>query len=233
MTRGSASLALVSFDNCIFAFKLSVMSTEAHYDMWSSQYDTNENKTRDLEAVAIRNLLDGRQFRSVLEIGCGTGKNTVWLAERAERLLGVDLSGEMLAKAKDKLAFATHVQFLQADITRPWTFAQERFDLVTFSLVLEHIADLDFIFAEVGGVLAADGRVYVGEFHPFRQYLGKGAKYETADGVQVPDCFVHHTSDFVRAAERAGLSLVKLAEYFDDEMRSGVPRILGMVFEKK
>ena len=60
------------------------MDTQQSYNIWAQQYDTNNNKTRDLEATALRHTLSAIAFDNCLEIGCGTGKNTVWLTERAK-----------------------------------------------------------------------------------------------------------------------------------------------------
>ena len=70
------------------------------YDQWSETYDKVENKTRDLEKVACEKTLGDLKFSSVTELGGGTGKNTNWLAERAERVLSVDFSEEMQAVAR-------------------------------------------------------------------------------------------------------------------------------------
>ena len=74
------------------------MDVQQGYNQWAEQYDTNQNKTRDLEAIALRNILEKINFNSCLEIGCGTGKNTEWLIAKAETVTAVDLSEEMLAK---------------------------------------------------------------------------------------------------------------------------------------
>ncbi|MBE0655268.1 MAG: methyltransferase domain-containing protein [Bacteroidales bacterium] len=66
------------------------------YNQWAAQYDFNQNKTRDLEAISLRSLLNGIYFENCLEIGCGTGKNTEWLITRAKHVTAVDLSEEML-----------------------------------------------------------------------------------------------------------------------------------------
>ena len=55
------------------------MNIREAYNHWSAQYDTNMNPTRDLEGVALREMLADLSFKQVLEIGCGTGKNTAWL----------------------------------------------------------------------------------------------------------------------------------------------------------
>src|SRR4051794_36488810 len=136
------------------------MNIRQAYNSWAEQYDTNNNKTRDLEAKALRKTLADIEFNSCLEIGCGTGKNTEWLVTKSKEVTAVDLSEEMLAKAKEKIS-AGKVSFLQADITKTWTFAGKSFDLVTFSLVLEHIEDLESIFKEVANAIVDGGYVYI------------------------------------------------------------------------
>jgi ubiquinone/menaquinone biosynthesis C-methylase UbiE len=213
------------------------MSTQSHYDAWSTQYDSNENRTRDVEAVAIRKMLEPILFRAVLEIGAGTGKNTVWLMPFANRLVAVDLSAEMLGRAKEKIEAMGNpeciCEFMQADVTQPWTFGEGIYDLVSFSLMLEHIAHLEPIFAEAARALTPGGHVYLGELHPLKQYLGTKAKY-IADGQEIiVDCYTHHVSDFIQAGAQNGLQLIDLQEFFDDDDRNHPPRILGMLFQKK
>jgi ubiquinone/menaquinone biosynthesis C-methylase UbiE len=207
------------------------MNIKNAYNTWAHQYDTNENKTRDLEAQALRHTLDKATFESCLEIGCGTGKNTEWLSTKAAKVTAIDLSDEMLAKAKQKIV-SGKVQFIQADITHPWTFRTSLFDLVTFSLVLEHIKELEQIFKEATASLKTGGHVYVGELHPFKQYTGSKARFETADGLQIVQCYNHNISDFIAAAKNNGLILEELNEFFDDNDRTTMPRILTLVFRK-
>ncbi|GEO11645.1 class I SAM-dependent DNA methyltransferase [Segetibacter aerophilus] len=201
------------------------------YNVWAEQYDTNNNKTRDLEARVLRSTLSNIDFKSCLEIGCGTGKNTEWLVEKAEKVLAVDLSDEMLAKAKAKIT-SDKVEFKQVNILSEWTFRTKLYDLVTFSLVLEHIENLDPIFQEVSNALVQGGHVYIGELHPFKQYAGSKARFDTEDGTQVVECFNHHISDFANAAKRHGLILENIDEYFDNDNREELPRILMLLFKK-
>lgn len=209
------------------------MNTQQAYNSWAGQYDTNENKTRDLEALALRRTLAGKTFNNALEIGCGTGKNTEWLQTICKGIVAVDLSEEMLARAKEKIKTDT-VTFHQADIMQAWTFAKERFDLITFSLVLEHIEDLDSIFEKAVGVLNTNGRIYIGELHPFKQYAGSKARFETEHGTQVVPCFNHHISDFTRPVLQQALVIEQLDEYFDEDRNStAIPRILTLLLRKK
>jgi ubiquinone/menaquinone biosynthesis C-methylase UbiE len=208
------------------------MSIEQAYNQWASQYDTNENKTRDLEKKVLRDTLGALSFSKVLEIGCGTGKNTEWLIEKAEAVTSVDFSGEMLAKAKAKI-HSYKVHFKQADITQEWDFAESPYDLVSFSLVLEHIHDLDVIFRQTASVLKKGGLVYIAELHPFKQYSGSKARFDIGDGAQqVVECYTHHISEFTQTAKKHGLMPVDVEEYFDENDRTGIPRILRLILSK-
>jgi ubiquinone/menaquinone biosynthesis C-methylase UbiE len=201
------------------------------YNSWSSQYDTNDNKTRDLEALALQKILQGKSFKHCLEIGCGTGKNTAWLLSICDQITAIDLSKGMLDIAKNKIQ-SDKVNFIEVDITNDWTFAKHTYDLVTFSLMLEHIEDLDAVFQKVSKVTTVGSWVYIGELHPFKQYAGSKARFETESGTQVVICFNHHVTDFIQASNASGFQLIQLDEQFDDADRSQLPRILNLVFEK-
>jgi SAM-dependent methyltransferase len=201
--------------------------TKEAYNIWASQYDTDPNRTRDLEGVALRQELAGVRFDSCLEIGCGTGKNTDWLIGQGNQVTSVDFSEEMLAQARRKFE-PGRVRFVQADIRERWNFVDRQFDLITFSLVLEHVSELEPIFREAASALAAGGYVYIGELHPFKQYLGSKARFEADGGVRTVECFTHHISDFLGAAKSNGLAVDSLNEYFDEDDRGTAPRVLTL-----
>jgi len=207
------------------------MSIQQAYNQWAAQYDANENKTRDAEAIVLQTLLNDIAFERCLEVGCGTGKNTLWLQQRAKQLLGVDFSEAMLQEAQRKIN-NPNVQFLQANILEPWYFVQQAFNLVVFSLVLEHIEDLASIFQKAADALLPGGYMYVGELHPFKQYNGSKARFENEAGLQVLTCYVHHFAEFINAGLNAGFFVKKVYEYFDEGFDTYQPRILGVLFQK-
>lgn len=208
------------------------MEVKDAYNEWAEQYDTNENKTRDAEAVTLREALKDFCFECCLEIGCGAGKNTGWLLAKCGSVVSVDLSEEMLAKAKGKI-ISDKVHFVQADINDNWDFASDKkFNLVTFSLVLEHIENLEKVFEKLKDVTADNAYVYVGELHPFKQYLGTKARYETEKGLQVVNCFNHNLSDFTRAASNNGFQIIEVTEKFDNDDSKTIPRVLVLLFKK-
>lgn len=207
------------------------MPIQEAYNQWSAIYDSNENKTRDLEAFALRKLLSDLNCANILEIGCGTGKNTEWLISRCEMLVAVDFSEKMLQKAKEKSTLQ-QVNFIQADITKNWSFINQTFHLITASLVLEHIENLQHIFQQAYEKLEPNGFFYIGELHPFKQYQGSKARFESENGLQIVECFTHHISEFITIAMQNNFSVHQIEEFFDDKSQNKAPRILSILFNK-
>ena len=125
------------------------------YDRWSRRYDDDHNATRDLDARVVRQSplhLDGAR---VLELGCGTGKNSQWLATQSRELVALDFSPGMLDVARRRVR-AAHVRFVEHDITRPWPVEPASCDVVVGNLVLEHVRDLGPIYAEAARTLIVE-----------------------------------------------------------------------------
>jgi len=208
------------------------MDIQNAYNEWSDSYDQDENRTRDLDRDVVRSRLGGRHFDSILEIGCGTGKNTSFLAQIGQKVQAVDFSQGMIAKAREKV-LAGNVDFSLMDITQPWKFPDGSFDLIVCDLVLEHIQDLPHVFSEAARTLLPGGHCFVNELHPFRQYEGTKARFYRAEEKVEVDAFLHHVSDFLKAAEESQLSLVDLDEYWHTTDENKPPRILSLYFERR
>lgn len=207
------------------------MSIQSAYNDWSASYDTDENLTRDLDQQVTRETLANLNFKSILETGCGTGKNTAFLSQIGAKVHALDFSGGMIEKARKKVR-AENVRFSIADLTQKWPCEDSAYDLIVCNLVLEHIEDLAFIFAEAFRVLEGRGSFLINELHPFRQYEGKKARFSNETGVTEIPAFVHHISDFVNAASRTKLTLVKLNEWWHERDQNKPPRIVSFLFEK-
>jgi ubiquinone/menaquinone biosynthesis C-methylase UbiE len=207
------------------------MDIQSAYNEWSGIYDSNQNLTRDLDAQVTRETLAGQRFESILELGCGTGKNTVFLAEIGERVHAFDFSEGMIRKAKEKVK-SDNVRFEIADLTRRWLCDDAAYDLITCNLVLEHIADLSHIFSEAARTLTPGGKFLINELHPFKQYGGTKARFERGAEIVEVDVFVHHISEFINTAQSHGLTLVKFNEYWHAEDTGKPPRLVSFLFGK-
>jgi malonyl-CoA O-methyltransferase len=207
------------------------METRQAYAEWASTYDSDRNRTRDLDEMVTRKILAGQHFKSILEIGCGTGKNTSLFAQVGEQVQALDFSEEMIAQARAKSS-AANVEFTVADITQRWPVDDGSIDLISCNLVLEHIADLSHVFAEAVRVLANNGRFFISELHPFRQYQGTVATFTRADALIKIPAFVHHISDFLNAANANRLTLTQLNEWWHEEDDGKPPRLSTFMFAR-
>jgi len=206
------------------------MSIEQAYNSWASQYDTNQNKTRDLDKKATIKTLDKYQFSNVLELGCGTGKNTVYLLERAKHIIGLDFSEEMLQKAKAKIT-DKRVTFIKTDLTKKWNVENDFANLITCSLTLEHIENLDFIFNQANKKLQKNGHFFICEYHSFKQYLGGKARYESENKTVELETYTHHISEYLSCAKKNNFKLIEINEWFDGEEENEIPRLISFVFK--
>ncbi|HJQ71196.1 MAG TPA: class I SAM-dependent methyltransferase [Blastocatellia bacterium] len=200
------------------------------YDRWADTYDTDLNRTRELAAAVLRQSDLELAGRDVVEIGCGTGRNTEWIVERAASVLAVDFSEGMLRQAQARVR-SPRARFIQHDIRNAWPLAEASADLVIAMLVLEHIEQVGPVFAEAARVLRAGGELFVCELHPVRQMYGKQARFtnkETGECERIR-AFLHDVSEYVNGALQSGFELSHLGEWRDrDSDRSDLPRLLSL-----
>jgi SAM-dependent methyltransferase len=98
-------------------------------------------------------------IESALDIGCGAGAFCRLLASRSSRVLGLDLSPQMVRLARESSGGYPNVEYLQADVME-WDFPPERFDCVVSVATLHHLP-LEDIFAKMRGGLRRGGTLLV------------------------------------------------------------------------
>jgi ubiquinone/menaquinone biosynthesis C-methylase UbiE len=206
-------------------------AVESAYNIWSKTYEADENRTRDLAASALRNQSFDLQNLDALEIGCGTGLNTRFLAEHCRSVVALDFSAGMLEKARSNVT-ASNVKFVHQDVRLSWLVNTASVDLIVCTLVLEHIESLRHVFEEARRVLRANGEFLIYELHPFRQLQGARAQYKNVDSDEVTliSAFIHNVSDFVNVGIETGFQLIRLEEMCDeqDAAKNALPRILSL-----
>lgn len=208
------------------------MTVQDAYTQWSETYDHDKNLTRDLDAYVTRITLGNQRYQSIIEAGCGTGKNTVFLAEVGEQVIALDFSEGMMAQAREKVQ-QTNVTFLFADLIQTWPCADASADLLVCNLVLEHIDNLAPIFAEAARVLIDGGQFFLCELHPFRQYQGTQAYFQQGTEATLIPAFVHHISDFTRAGESNGFAMTQLREWWHEADENKPPRLVSFLFTRR
>jgi ubiquinone/menaquinone biosynthesis C-methylase UbiE len=196
------------------------------YDRWAAVYDHDANPLPALEEPHVREAAGEVGGLEVLDLGCGTGRHTVWLAAAGAKVTAVDFSEGMLAKARAKQGSET-VRFVVHDLHAPLPFPRASFDLVVSGLVLEHLRELSGVFGEAHRLLRPNGRAVMSTVHPAMFLRGSQARFTDPTSGQVvqPGSMKHQLSDFVMAAVRAGFHLENMGEYAaDSAFASRYPR---------
>jgi SAM-dependent methyltransferase len=103
----------------------------------------------------------GLEEGSGLEMGCGKGRNVIWLAEKGLEMSGFDFSPAAIEEAKKRAAEnGVAAQFAVGDATKPWDFESDSFDFVIdcfASTDIESSEGREFAAKEIGRVLKPGG----------------------------------------------------------------------------
>ena len=136
-----------------------------HAGSWD-QIRSRHVPERQVEEAILARAGEG-PFRSMLDIGTGTGRMLELLAPRYERGLGVDLSPAMLAVARANLERAGigHARVRLGDCMN-LPVVRDSFDLVLIHQVLHFFDDPGPALAEAAGALAPGGRLLIVDFAP-------------------------------------------------------------------
>lgn len=219
------------------------VSTREGYDRWADIYDDENNPLILLEEPRVDELLGEIGGLSVVDVGCGTGRHALRFAAGGAHVTALDFSEGMLAKARAK-PDAEQVRWLRHDLAQPLPLADASFDRVTCCLVLEHIENLNDLFAQMARVCKPDGSVIISAMHPAMMLRGLTARFtDPRTGRETrPQSHDNQISDFLAAALGAGLALDRISEHFVDrdlvarsaraEKYLGWPLLLLMRFGK-
>jgi 2-polyprenyl-3-methyl-5-hydroxy-6-metoxy-1,4-benzoquinol methylase len=206
------------------------------YNEWAKTYDTDGNVLPAVDEVEFNKhvvpALQGQGSKGdtrLLEIGCGTGRNTAKLPKLltpGSTIYAIDVSEAMMGEAKRKLRDASNVRWALLDFQTQGdelvSFVGEPVDIVISTLVLEHV-ELDAFFRTIGKHLKSGGWAWISTMHPF---IGKvtGASFRREDGVKVRGVSTNYEiEEVVASAKRHGLELgcpVVESGVGDDEARA-------------
>jgi ubiquinone/menaquinone biosynthesis C-methylase UbiE len=227
--KGSAPTDTSKMSNDVqeYAEELSVLDG---YAAWAERYDDEDNPLALIEAPAVREACGDVFGKRVLDVGCGTGRHSIPLAEMSANVVGLDFSPEMLAVARRRiegLGIAANVEFQQHALPEPFPFADESFDLVVMGLVIEHVSDLEGVFSEACRVLESGGRCIVSALHPDRTAVGQRARFIDPDtGLRTPIATIHRSeSEYLASALAARFTIEQSRTLLGThELAEGSPR---------
>ena len=185
-------------------------ATAEGYDRWAAFYDDSDPSTSLDEPFLLRHLRPFPRCR-ILDLGCGTGRYLRRLTGSEYRIIGVDLSRNMLARARYQIPGGTNLRLVQASATC-LPFRPESFDRVMSGLVVDHVASAERLFDDIAAVLGRGGNAVMAAVHPEMQRItGSDIEISMEDRLRIPG-HVHEVADLLAAIRKAGLTVTAMEE---------------------
>jgi SAM-dependent methyltransferase len=185
------------------------IGTTAGYRTWSQTYDEPGNGLFPIEEPFVHEIVGALPIGIALDAACGTGRHAAYLAGRGYRVIGIDSSAEMLARARAKVPAA---EFHQAPLDRI-PLPDDHADVAVCALALAHLSDLKPAFAEFARVLRPGGHLIVTDIHHEMVLLGSVPHVRTAaDEPRLIPSHRHRAADYLGAALPVGFEVRRCEE---------------------
>ncbi len=122
-----------------------------YYDKW---FETPLGRKVYLsEKRAIEGLIENGEGKIALDLGIGTGLFTQILKEKGYKVVGIDISEEML-----KIARKRGFEVIKGDLNNPLPFEEESFDFIFSMTAIEFLKKPEKLIKEANRVLRKDGK---------------------------------------------------------------------------
>jgi ubiquinone/menaquinone biosynthesis C-methylase UbiE len=157
----------------------------------------------------VADCLAGREPGVALDAACGTGRFAEFLSRRGHRVIGVDSSPDMLARARRRVPEAG---FHLAGLDR-LPLPDDCVDVIVCALALEHVPRLDPVLAEFARVLRPGGDLVISDIH--HELLTRGSAMTTrgpAGEPRIAPAYRHQLGEYLRAALNHGLQVKRCEE---------------------
>ena len=186
------------------------VSTATVYAQVSAGYDADAGGGLfAADEPVVAEYLASREPGVALDAACGTGRFAGLLASRGHRVIGVDSSPDMLARARQRVPGA---EFRIGELDR-LPLPDDCVDVVVCALALDHVPRLDPVLAEFARVLRPGGDLIISDIH--HELLTRGSVM-TARGPagepRIAPSYRHQLGDSRRAALKHGLQVKRCEE---------------------
>src|ERR1700734_3731665 len=142
---------------------------QARYDAVAQFYIEGFDSIDDPASRALLDLLGPVAGLQVLDVACGHGRMTRELARRGASVVGIDVSGALIARARQtEQDERLGIRYLHGDVTLPGSLGgfDGGFDAAACNFGLSDIDDLDAAIAAAGDALKPGGCFAFSIVHP-------------------------------------------------------------------
>ncbi len=180
--------------------KIKILKSAPGYDLAAPGYDKKEKYLNSFEQNKFLPLLGNLKNKKVLDVGAGTGRLSLLLAQVGTQVTALDLSAEMLKilKNKDK-KIATVVGDAEN-----LPFENDTFDIVTAAFLIVHLKDPLTFFDEAYRVLKDGGILAVSNINQ-----KEAPEVQTKEGKIKIESFYHRPEKIIEDLESLAFQVEK------------------------
>ena len=133
-----------------------------------------------VEKPTMLSLLPDLKGKKLLDLGCGTGEHLqLYLQQKAEFVMGIDLSHAMLQQAEQNLAdFRPHFKLQQLAMEQLAQLNEQHFDVITSSFAFHYVQDFSKLLTDIYNKLKSDGALIFSQEHPIVTCYQGGERWE-------------------------------------------------------
>ena len=200
-----------------------VLAPAQAYALWAASYPAHaHNPVMLAEERAMLDLLPANLHGlSIVDAGCGSGRYMRHaIARGAARVLGVDLSDAMLARAAETLGHAPHVGLMQGSLDA-LPLRSDVGDLTLCGLTIGHLEQLEPALGELRRVTRPGGAILCSDVHPTGHALGWLRDFKAGGRRYAARHTPHLYSHWHAACARLGLAIEHVVEPMLDA--AGIP----------
>ncbi len=167
---------------------------ENRFDKEASTWDVKPNRLMMAEkfAAEIVKIIKGKNYKTALEYGTGTGNVSFTLKNSFEKITLADASQGMINEVQNKIAqnAVTHFYPLMLDLEK--TNINASFDVIYTLMTMHHVKNVEKVVSEFSKILLPGGILIIGDlekedgdFHryPENQEVHHGFDKELLDNV--------------------------------------------------
>ncbi len=140
---------------------VSVANPREGHSAWAASYDEQPNPIVALQERILRPLLPDTPGKTVLDLGCGTGRTLrLWQQTKPRHLIGADFSREMLANSRSSTDLLIECDCCALPLR------DSSVDVASCCLTLGYIPDLSSLARELSRLMKPEGLLFLSELHP-------------------------------------------------------------------
>ncbi|OGH28380.1 MAG: hypothetical protein A3E12_01865 [Candidatus Levybacteria bacterium RIFCSPHIGHO2_12_FULL_39_9] len=222
------------------------MKGQKFWDQTASDYAGGRTKGRKyILDPALFEIIGNVEGKKVLDIACGDGAITVFLAKKGAICTGIDYSSKLIDIGKNKAKeLGLSINFKVMDARNMEAIRNEVLDLIVISLLLPHLsskADIESVIKQCALLLHKGGRLIISEPHPAFdfymrnklrigdfEYFRSGLPYDftmNIDGKKLSSIAYHWTlQDYYSAIVNNNFQIDKIIEPRPLDISKGLDR---------